>query len=76
MPESTRLIDKIRINAKGSDRSNPASYVAGLRDAEEFIRGLEALPVALADKKHERKQQFLRIVNGEEKDVTLGSATD
>ena len=70
------MIDKIRANANASDLSSPTSYVAGLRDAEEFMRGLEAMPAALAQRKYEGKQQFLRIMNREEKCDPVQSAMD
>ena len=65
MTESTCLIDKIRANANASDPSSATSYVARLRDAEEFMRGLEAMPAEFAQRKYEGKQQFLRIMNRE-----------
>jgi len=76
MTESTCLIDKIRANANASDHSSPTSYVAGLRDAEEFIRGLEAMPAALAQRKYEGKQQFLRIMNRQEGTDPVQTATE
>jgi hypothetical protein len=73
MPEPTvRLIDKIRINAKASDRTAPTSYTAGLRDAEEFLRRLEALPEPLEDKKSKMRQEFLEIMNEEPQNRTVG----
>ena len=77
MPEPTiRLINKIRTNAMGSGRTIPTSYMEGLRDAEEFLRGLEALPEPLANKKSERKQQFMEIINEAQHHGMARSATD
>jgi hypothetical protein len=76
MTESTCLIDKIRANANASDLSSPTSYVAGLRDAEEYIREIDAMPAALAQIKYEGRQQFLRIMNREERSDPVQSATD
>ena len=45
------MIDKIGANANASDLSSPTCYVAGLRDAEEFMRRLEAMPPELAQSK-------------------------
>lgn len=76
MAEPTRLIDRIRANAKASDLSSSTSYVAGLRDAEEFIRGLEAMPAELAVRKYEGRQQLLKIMNRQEAGDSVQSALD
>ncbi len=56
------LIEKIRHNTQLPGGAITASYLAGLRDAEEYLRELDSLDAPLAHKKHELKQQFLQIM--------------
>ena len=62
-----RLIEKIRTKANTPGGAISAAYLAGLRDAEEFLRDLDAMDAPLAEKKYQLKQQFLELMKqGEE----------
>ncbi len=52
------------------------SYLAGLRDAEEYLRELDSLDAPLAHKKHELKKQFLQIMREGQEHNAVQIATD
>lgn len=70
------LIEKIRNNTQLPGGAITASYLAGLRDAEEYLRELDSLDAPLAHKKHDLKQQFLQIMKAGQENCATEIATD